>query len=288
MISLADTPLFLSKISLYWGNYFHRPAVMSKRTPLNTEMNSIIRATAVLIFLKYFIVNRREKRFWYLCLFSKALETFFYASHKQSFSWLEAEDTATTCCHHTDPSMHLNSLQQWAYLSCITRENEKEEGEIGRAKKNVTAYQRENSSYSDYILCQGWKSTTKKALFVNPVVFMLLFPSISIYVCLSLLLLFSKFQPAKHALHRQRDTLDMLFIASYSYVIFFLLGRKPLVCGHKLSICIRSTARSVLAGCLWSGIGGVMGGCERLDSELLEPKGCQDDGVYKGGIERME
>ncbi len=77
LISLADTPLFLSKISLYWGNYFHRPAVMSKRTPLNTEMNSIIRATAVLIFLKYFIVNRREKRFWYLCLFSKALETFF-------------------------------------------------------------------------------------------------------------------------------------------------------------------------------------------------------------------
>ncbi len=195
---------------------------MSKRTPLNMEMNSIIRATAVLIFLKYFIVNRREKRFWYLCLFSKALETFFYASHKQSFSWLEAEDTATTCCHHTDPSMHLNSLQQRAYLSCITRENEKEEGEIGRAKKNVTAYQQENSSYSDYILCQGWKSTTKKALFVNPVVFMLLFPSISIYVCLSLLLLFSKFQPAKHALHRQRDTLDMLFIASYSYVIFFV------------------------------------------------------------------
>ncbi len=69
---------------------------------------------------------------------------------------------------------------------------------------------------------------------------------------------------------------------------FFWLGRKPLVCGHKLSICIRSTARSVLAGCLWSGIGGVMGECERLDSELLEPKGCQDDGVYKGGIERME
>ncbi len=51
---------------------------------------------------------------------------------------------------------------------------------------------------------------------------LLLFPSISIYVCLSLLLLFSKFQPAKHALHRQRDTLDMLFIASYSYVIFFV------------------------------------------------------------------
>ncbi len=29
-------------------------------------------------------------------------------------------------------------------------------------------------------------------------------------------------KPAKHALHRQRDTLDMLFIASYSYVIFFV------------------------------------------------------------------
>lgn len=67
---------------------------------------------------------------------------------------------------------HYNSEPIWAALQERTRrEREKEGGQ----KKNVTAYQLENSSYSDYIVCRGWKSTTKKALFVNPVIFMLLF-----------------------------------------------------------------------------------------------------------------
>lgn len=66
---------------------------------------------------------------------------------------------------------HYNSEPIWAALQGRTRRREKEGGQ----KRNVTVKQLENSSYCDYIVCQDWKSTTKKALFVNPVIFILLF-----------------------------------------------------------------------------------------------------------------
>lgn len=102
-----------------------------KKRPLNTEINSIIRENVVLIVIICFIVKRMKKNPG-LCVFGKALDTFILLH----ISSLSAEDTAKAC-RHTDPSMHLNSLQQSTYLSCITRKNEAE-GERGRVKKNVT------------------------------------------------------------------------------------------------------------------------------------------------------
>lgn len=201
------------------------------------------------------LYSKQKRKKTLISLFvQQGFRNLFFMLHISSLSadlklrtrWQHAAATQIPACIWT----HYNSEPIWAALQERTRRKREKEG---GQKNNVTAYQLENSSYSDYIVCQGWKSITKKALFVNPAVFMLIFPYISISVCLSLLLLFCKFQPTKHALHRQRDTLDKLFIVSYSHVFFFL-GGKPLGCGHKLSICIGSTVRSVLAGCLWSGI----------------------------------
>lgn len=167
----------------------------------------------------------------------------------QPFSWGHCESTPPHRSQHASELITTVNLSELHYKKerggGRKREGEKECHLVATGKQQLLWI---------HTVCQGWKSS-KDALFANPVISISIYFCLCLFISLSLLLLSSKVQPVKQV-YRQRDTLDKLFIVSYSYVIF-LLGGKWLGCSHKLSIYIGSTERSVLAVCLWPGVAGV-------------------------------